>query len=170
MTMEFYETVNARYSVRRYSAQPVSDEVVGRVLEAARLAPSACNYQPWHFFVVRDAETRRRLFPNPHQAWVAEAPVVLVACSVPERAWVRRYDGKNHADVDVAIAMEHIVLAATAEGLGTCWICAFDPKLFREVLELPAEMEPVAATPLGYAAVAPGERSRKPLEEIVTWR
>jgi nitroreductase len=140
------------------------------VLEAARLAPSAVNYQPWHFFVVRDAETRHRLFPSVRQAWIPAAPVLLVACSVPQSAWVRRFDGKNHADVDLAIAMDHAILAATAEGLGTCWVCSFDPALFKSVLELPEGMEPVAATPLGYAAQVPGPRDRKPLAEIVTWR
>jgi len=168
--MNFYDTVFARRSIRRYSDEPVPEDALVRILEAARVAPSACNIQPWHFFVVRDAEMRTRLFPPDRQVWAGVAPVVLVACSLPGAAWVRGYDKKNHADVDLGIAMEHIMLAATEEGLATCWICAFDPTLFRTVLALPAEMEPVAATPLGYADAEPGPFIRKPLEEIVTWR
>ena len=168
--MDFYDVVQARYSVRKYTDQPVPEETIRRVLEAARLAPSACNKQPWHFFVVRDEDLRRRLFPPDRQVWAGEAPVVLVACSYPGSAWVRSYDGKNHADVDLGIAVEHLMLAAAAEGLGACWICAFDPELFRKVLQLPAGMEPVAATPLGYPATEQPPCNRKPLDEIVTWR
>jgi nitroreductase len=167
--MNFYSLVNARHSIRAYKEEPVAEEVIRRILQAARLAPSAANKQPWHFFVVMAEETRRRLFPDERQAWAAEAPVVLVACSCPDKAWVRGADGKNHADIDAAIAMEHIVLAATEEELGTCWICAFDPKVVREALGLAEEMEPVAMTPLGYPAAEPLPRKRKRLDEIVTW-
>jgi nitroreductase len=166
--MNFYELINTRYSVRKYTDQPVPDAAIMRILEAGRLAPSAANYQPWHFFVVRDPAVRKALFPNERQAWVTEAPVILIACSSPGKAWVRAYDQKNHADVDLAITMDHMILAATEEGLGTCWICAFDPAVFRSVLKLPAEMQPVAATPLGVAADTPRPRNRKPLDELVT--
>ncbi len=168
--MDFYDVVNARYSARKYSDRPVPEEALLRMLEAARVAPSACNIQPWHIYVVQDEATRRQLFPPDRQGWAADAPVVLVACSYPDSAWKRSYDGKNHADIDLGIVTEHLVLAAAAEGLGTCWICAFDPELFRTVLQLPAGMEPVAATPLGYPDCEPRPRNRKPLEEIITWR
>ncbi len=170
LNMNLYDAINIRRSIRAYRTDPVPEEALARILEAARAAPSACNLQPWHFFVVRDAGLRGRLFPHDRQGWAATAPVGLVACSLPGVAWVRGWDGKNHADVDLAIAMEHIMLAATAEGLGTCWICAFDPAIVREALELPAEMDPVALTPLGYAAAPAGPFQRKSLEEIVTWR
>lgn len=168
--MDIYELIETRCSIRAYRAQPVPEASIRRILEAARQAPSACNRQPWHFFVVRDAETRRQLFPYERQAWIAAAPVVLVACSLPDAAWVRAQDGKNHADIDIAIAMEHVMLAATAEGLGACWICAFDPEVFRQALRLPDAMTPVAATPLGYAAGAGRPHDRKTLDEIITWR
>lgn len=168
--MDLYSAIDTRRSIRSYREEPVPEEVLHRILEAARLAPSAANHQPWHFFVVRDAGIRQRLFPEERRAWAANAPVVLVACSSPDIAWVRSWDGKNHADIDIAIAMEHIVLAATAEGLGTCWICAFDPEVFRNALGLPKEIVPIAATPLGYPADEPGPRKRKAMEEIVTWR
>jgi nitroreductase len=167
--MTFPELVAARCSVRNYRPDAVPEALVRQVLEAAREAPSACNKQPWHFYVVRDAETRRRLFPDARQAWVAQAPVLLLVCSLPGQAWVRHYDGKNFADIDVAIAMEHIQLAATAVGLGACWIGAFDPQVFRDTLNLPAEMEPVAATPLGYANAPGNAHTRRALEEMVSW-
>jgi len=166
--MSIYDVIKARHSVRKYTDQPVPEEALGRILEAAQLAPSACNRQPWHFYVIKDEAIRRELFTPEKQGWAAEAPVTIVACSRPVEAWVRWADNKNHADIDIAITFEHIVLAATEEGLGTCWICAFDPEHFRTVLKLPEGMEPVAATPLGYAAGDPGARPRKGLEEIVT--
>lgn len=166
--MEFYEAIRRRLSVRSYTEQAVPDEAVNRILEAARLAPSACNRQPWHLYVVRDAALRGALFNPEKQEWAARAPVAIVACSRPADAWVRWADKKNHADIDLAILFEHIVLAATAEGLGTCWICAFDPRQVRAALRLPAELEPVAMTPLGYAATPSKPNSRKTLDTIVT--
>jgi len=163
--MSVYDVISARLSVRAYTQQPVEDAALQRILEAVRLSPSACNRQPWHFYVIRDEATRQAL----HQ-WAGTAPVVIVACSLPEQAWVRGADDKNHADIDLAIAFEHLVLAATQEGLGTCWICAFDPQHVRDVLNLPPEMEPVALTPLGYAQSPSAPRPRKELDEIVSWR
>lgn len=168
--MNVYDAMAVRRSVRAYGDAAVADATVLRVLEAARLAPSACNKQPWQIYVVRAAETRAAMFPDARQAWIAAAPVVLVVCSRPGEAWVRKYDEKNHADVDASIAMEHLILAATAEGLGTCWICAFDPAVVRTALELPAELSPVAITPLGVPAELPEARPRKGLEEVVVWR
>ena len=167
--MDFYDVVRARLSVRSYDARSVPDDAVRRILGAARQAPSACNRQPWHFLVIRDEGVRQALFKPEKQDWAGAAPLAIVACSRPAAAWVRWADKKNHADIDVAIAFEHIVLAAAAEGLGTCWICAFDPRHARQVLRLPAELEPVAMTPLGYPAVPSKPQSRKPLDETVTW-
>ena len=167
--MSLYDVINARVSVRAYTQQPVADDALLRILAAARLAPSACNKQPWHFYVIRDEAIRRELFTPEKQGWAAEAPVTIVACSRPAEAWVRWADKKNHADIDLAITFEHLVLAATEEGLGTCWICAFDPEHFRKVLKLPEGLEPVAATPLGHAQNPSAPRPRKGLEEIITW-
>lgn len=166
--MDFYDVVRKRLSVRRYTGQPIPDDALARILEAARQAPSACNRQPWHLYLVTDATTRKALFHPEKQDWAGEAPLALVACSRPGEAWVRWADKKNHADIDLAILFEHLVLAAAAEGLGTCWICAFDPKHVRAVLALPPELEPVAMTPLGYPADAPQPRPRKALEAILT--
>lgn len=167
--MDFYDAVNARFSVRKYSDRQIPDDVLLRVLDAGRNAPSACNLQPWHFYVVRDASVKASLFPNGRQGWVAAAPVVIVACNTPGTAWVRGYDQKNHADVDLSIAMEHILLAAATEGLGTCWVGSFDPAHATKVLGLPEGVVPVAITPLGYPEEAHRPHDRKPLEETVTF-
>ena len=168
--MDFYAVVNARRSVREYSDRPVPDDALLRILDAARIAPSAANRQPWHWYVIRDPQLRRELFGTDRQAWVAAAPVIVVACSIPRDTWVRSLDNKCSPELDVAIAMDHLTLAATAEGLGSCWLCGFDPAHIRRVLALPPEQEPVAATPLGYAVGDPRPRVRKALNDILTWR
>jgi nitroreductase len=167
--MEFYEVIRGRRSVRAYRDEPVEEQKLQRVLEAARLAPSAANRQPWHFYVIRDGSLRDALLQAYSQQWLADAPVVICACARPSEAW-HRSDGKSYADVDVSIAMEHLVLAAAAEGLGTCWIGAFKPEKLREVLDIPPELEPVALTPLGHPAQQPEPRARKPIERIVECR
>lgn len=100
--------------------------------------------------------------------WFVQPPLVICACGIPSENWVRK-DGKNYNDVDVAIAMDHLILAATDAGLGTCWIAAFDANAAREVLHLPDHVEPIAFTPLGYPAVQPGPRKRKDLSELVRY-
>lgn len=166
--MEFYEVVKARRSIRKYQSTAVEKEKLDRILEAVRLAPSAANVQPWRFFVVQSAEVKDRLKEAYSQEWFYTAPVVVVGCVDTTKAW-RRTDGKVYSDVDLAIGMEHLMLAAAAEGLGTCWIGAFDPSPVRRILELPQELEPVAMTPLGYPDATPGERELKSIDDIVTF-
>lgn len=169
--MDFFTLIESRYSVRAYSDRPVEDEKVELVLRAARLAPTAANLQPFRLVVVRtrgrEAELRRLY----HRKWFSEAPVVIGMCSVPSEAWTRR-DGKNYADVDAAIAMDHLILAASALGLGTCWVAAFDPDVARSILKLPDGVEPLSFTPLGYPADEPSDKVRKPLADLVlgSWR
>jgi len=133
-----------------------------------QLAPTACNLQPFRFIVVhtkgRESELRR-IYSS---AWFTEAPLIICACGIPSESW-RRRDGKNYCEIDVAIAMDHLTLAAASIGLGTCWIGAFNPDAAREILGLPEGVEPVAFTPLGYPADRPGRKSRKPLDEIVRY-
>lgn len=149
---EFIALCRARFSCRNYdAARDVSNEDVLAVLEAARLAPSACNRQPWRFVVVRDEGARAALLAKSRPAFL-DAPVVIACCGLHERVWVRPADNKDHTDVDLAIAAEHICLAAAAKGLATCWVCSFDTEAARRVLNLPATAEPVALLPLGYAA------------------
>lgn len=168
-TSETFEALcRERFACRGYDpARAVSDEQVRTVLEAARQAPSACNRQPLRFVIVRDEASRHALLAKSRPAF-KDAPVVIAACSIPSEAWVREADGKNHSDIDAAIAVEHICLAATCAGLATCWVCSFDTEAARRVLRLPDGVEPVALVPLGYAAegVSAPEKIRKSLDEI----
>jgi len=166
--MDFHEVVRTRRSVRGYRPDPVEDEKLTRILEAARLAPTAANRQPFFFYVVRDAVRRSELARAYNQEWFTEAPVIVCACARPGEAW-RRGDGKNYADVDTTIAMDHLVLAAAAEGLGTCWIGAFKPEPLRETLDIPPDMEPLALTPLGYPAQQPDAKPRKNMDQLVKY-
>ena len=164
--MDFYEVIQGRRSVRKYKTDPVDDDKLQRILNAARLAPSAANRQPISFIVVRDDKTKRKLKDAYSQEWFYTAPVIICACTLPDKAW-KRNDGKAYVDVDVAIAMDHLILAATAEGLGTCWIAAFKPGIVKEVLNIPDDLEPLILTPLGYPETIPEPTYRKPLNEIV---
>jgi nitroreductase len=167
MITRFLELAEKRYSARAYRPDAVPEPVVARLLDALRLAPTAANRQPLRAILIptcgRAAELRRIYDKD----WFAlQPPLVVAVCTEPAVAWVRR-DGRNYADVDAAIAMDHLVLAATDEGLGTCWVGAFDPVAAREVLRLPEGVEPIAFTPLGYPADEPKQKRRKPLSEIV---
>lgn len=164
--MDFYEVINKRYSVRKYKNQPVEEPKLNRVLESARIAPSAANRQPLYFIIIKDENRIRSLKKAYDRDWFYTAPIVVCACGEPSKTWIRK-DGKNYNDVDVAIAMDHLILAATAEGLGTCWIGAFDCKAVKEILELPRGIEPIAMTPLGYPADYPSPKTRKSLPEIM---
>ena len=141
------------------------------MLEAARAAPTAANRQPFQIIVVHTAGCEARLQRVYPRAWFVQAPLVLCVCAVPAEAWARvRFDGKSYADVDAAIVMDHLVLAAADLGLGTCWVAAFDPAAAREVLGLPAGVEPIAFTPLGYAADSSSDpKERRPLADLVRY-
>jgi nitroreductase len=166
--MEFSELIEKRYSVRAYKSDPVEDDKLQQVLEAARLAPTAANLQPFQLIVIHTAGREAELKRIYSREWFVQAPLVICACGVPGQGWVRK-DGKSYNDLDVAIAMDHLILAATSLGLGTCWIAAFDPPAAREVLHLPDDVEPIAFTPLGYPADQPGPTKRKPLSELVRY-
>ncbi|MCL5105339.1 MAG: nitroreductase family protein [Armatimonadetes bacterium] len=166
--MEFSELIARRYSVRAYKPDSVEDDKLERVLEAARLAPTACNIQPFRLIVVHTEgrqEELRRIYKG---EYFVQAPIIICACGIPEQAWTRR-DGRNYCDVDVAIVMDHLILAAANEGLGTCWIGAFDLAAAREVLGIPENVEPIAFTPLGYPADKLGPKTRKCLGELVKY-
>ena len=165
--MKFQELIKKRYSVRAYKSDPVEDDKLARVLEAARIAPTAANRQAFRVIVIRTEDHKSDLRRIYGRDWFVQAPLVLCVCAVPSEAWVRKADGWNAAEVDATIAMSHIVLAAAAEGLGTCWIAAFDPAAAREVLGIPPEVIPSAFTPLGYAADSALPKKRRPLVEIV---
>jgi nitroreductase len=167
--VDFFELIESRYSVRSYSNRPVEEEKLRKILRAAQIAPTAANLQPFRLLVRETRGCQGDLGRLYHREWFCQAPIVIGVCSVTKEGWVRR-DGKNYADVDATIVMDHMVLAAAALGLGTCWIAAFDPAVARSVFDLPEGFEPLAFTPLGYPAdEAPAERPRKPLRELI-WR
>lgn len=176
----FSNLVATRHSCRSYDInRPVDPALIHAVVDAARQAPSAVNRQPWHFIAVTTDEShaaaRRAITDVYDRKWLSTAPVMIVCCCDHTHAWHRGADGKDHADIDIAIATEHICLAATALGLGSCWICNFDPRPLAAALGLPEGMEPAAIIPLGYpSSTAPdGEfrpaTKRKSLDEILSW-
>ena len=167
--MEFMELAKGRYSVRAYKSTPVEEEKLEKVLEAAALAPTAANRQPFRLIVLKTAGREADLRRIYARDWFVQAPLVVCACAVKGESWVRR-DGKNYADVDTTIAFDHLILAAHDLGLGTCWIAAFAPAAAREVLKLPAELEPLAFTPLGYPADQWKPKKRRPVSALVEYR
>ena len=166
--MEFLELATKRYSVRSYKSDPVEDDKLQKVLEAACIAPTAANRQAFQLVVVHTAGREAELSRIYGRPFFVQAPLIICACGLPKQAWVSR-EGKSYSDVDVAIIMDHLILAATDLGLGTCWIGAFDPQAAREVLGLPDEAEPVALTPLGYPNDELGPKKRKSLAELVKY-
>ena len=166
--MEFLELIEKRYSVRAYKPDDVEDEKLQAVLEAARLAPTAVNYQPFQILVIHTKGRESELNHIYPPEWFVQPPIVLCVCAVRDEAWKRR-DGKNFMDIDAAIVMDHMILAATDIGLGTCWIGAFDEDAAKEVLNLPEGIEPVVFTPLGYPADESGIKMRKELSELVRY-
>jgi len=163
--MEILEVIRNRRSIRAYRNKAVEEEKLNRVLEAARLAPTARNMQERKFVVVRDGETRRALMEAAkNQSFVGAAPVVIAACGT-----IADYVmgcGQLSYPVDVAIAADHMTLQAVAEGLGTCWVCAFDEPRVKEILGVPDEARVVALVTVGYPAEDPDPRPRKPLGEM----
>jgi nitroreductase len=145
----FLDIAKRRYSCRRYDPRPVESEKLDLILEAGRIAPSAVNLQPWHFFVIRDPDGLEKICRTYHRDWLGTAPCVIVICGDHNQSWKRR-DGKDHCDIDVAITTDHMTLQATELGLATCWICNFDPLKVREVLDLPGHLEPAVLLPVGY--------------------
>lgn len=169
--MTVTEAVQKRFSVRSYLDKPVEPQKLQRILEAARLAPSANNKQEWRFVVCQDARQRQALADAAGQAFVGTAPIVIVACAA-DTTRVMRCGIPCHS-IDVAIALEHIALQAVEEGLGTCWIGAFDPEAVKEIVNAPEDAIIVELMPLGYPAVSAPTKSRLAMDEIIyheTWQ
>lgn len=166
--MNFLELAKKRYSVRNYTAQDVENDKLNYVLECARLAPSAVNFQPWKFIVVRSEAHKQNLQKCYPRKWFAEAPLYLIVCTDHSLSWKRASDNKDHGDIDAAIAIEHICLAASEQGLGICWVCNFDVEMCKNVFTLPSFLEPVALLPIGYPVEKDHPSSRKEIKEIVT--
>ena len=167
----FIDLAKKRFSCRSYETKPVEEDKIQQIIEAARIAPSANNSQPWFFYVIsKDKNLLGQIYKTYHREWFNDAPVVIVACANTEAAWKRSYDRKNHAVVDVSIAIDHITLAATDLGLSTCWICDFKTAPVKEALNLPSELEPIALIPVGYcnskAVLNRFDKKRKATDEI----
>jgi nitroreductase len=169
--MDFLQLAKSRYSSRKYKKMSVEDDKLNYVLEAGRVAPSAVNYQPVFFVVVR-GENLINVRECYQREWFKTAPMCIVVCSDHSKSW-KRGDGKDSADIDVAIATDHITLAATSIGLATCWVCNFNKPKLAEVLNLPDHIEPVVILPIGYpedaADVERHANKRKPMNEIVVF-
>ncbi|WP_076791862.1 nitroreductase family protein [Chlorobium sp. KB01] len=168
--MDFYDLVTRRSSIRSFDGnKAIPEEVLRRILNAGRVAPSAKNLQPWRFLVVRSLELLQKIYPAYPRDWIQSAPALLIVTGRRDQAWVRSKDGYNSLETDLTIAMDHLILAAAWEGIGTCWIAAFDPAILHEALHLDESDEIFAFTPLGYPApdALPMQKNRKALEEIV---
>ncbi len=166
--MDVYEAIKTRRSVRAYKPDPIDREVLLKVLNAARLAPSASNRQEWRFVVVTDHEKRQRMMQVANnQKFVGEAPAVIACCAKTDEHLMRC--GQPCYPIDVAIAIDHITLAAVAEGLGTCWIGSFYEDKAKKVLSIPDDIRVVQLLTIGYPADSPRPKSRLALDDIVCW-
>lgn len=171
LKLDFYKVIRTRRSVRSFDKKPIPEEVLNRVLDAARVAPSGGNRQPWKFILVKDDILKQKMVSVcNNQKFIADAPLIVVACG--QKLSINRggYMGEMSILLDVSIAFTHLILAARAEGLGTCWIGAFNNKEIKKLLKVPDEYEVVAATPLGYPSedVFTEPKNRKNLDEIVS--
>ncbi|NIA03272.1 MAG: nitroreductase [Nitrospirae bacterium] len=166
--MDVLKVIRSRQSIRAYDSREVEEDKLLRVLESGRLSPSAGNREERRFIVIRDTNTRKLLSEAAsNQKFVAEAPVVIAACSV-EHEYVMAC-GQLAYTIDTAIAVDHMTLQAVEEGLGTCWIGAFDEQKVKEILHIPDDVRVVSLLPLGYPSAIPQPRGRKSLGEVVMW-
>jgi nitroreductase len=175
--MNFLELVKNRYSCRAYKSLDVEKEKLEYILECVRFAPSAVNKQPWLFHIVSNEEEKAKLQQCYNRDWFKTAPMYIIASILHDEEWVRA-DGKHHGDIDIAIAVEHLCLAATEQGLATCWVCNFDAERCKQLFDLPVSEEPAVVIPLGYAderlrvgdatsGIEIKPKNRKTIEEIV---
>lgn len=172
--MDLKELCEKRYSVRAYLPREVEQEKIDYILRCAQLAPSAGNLQPWIFYVVKNKKIQQGIHESYQRPWFAKAPLYLVVCKDTSQSWKRtNSDGKDHADIDAAIASEHICLAAHEQGLGACWVCNFNPQVLKEALGIEDNnIEPVSLFPIGYIDEENSKvpkKVRKDLSEIVRW-
>ena len=171
--MEFTELISTRESVRSFDPlRPLPKDVIERILDAGRLAPSACNYQPWRFLVISSPTMLEKVKSCYKREWLKDAPQIIVVVGMKEMAWVRSFDGYNSIETDIAIAMTHLILAAENEGVGACWVAAYDPAILNEVLNLDVNQIIFSIMPLGYSKPGFKKNSlkrRKPLSDIVEY-
>jgi nitroreductase len=162
----FLQLCQQRFSLRAYKPEKVSAEVIDYIMECVRMAPSAVNKQPWRFRLLTSPEDLSKVQQCYNRSWFATAPACFLVCRHRDEEWVRSADGKPHGDIDVAIAVEHLCLAAAEKGLGTCWVCNFDITKCINLFPVPNNLEPVALIPIGLPQDVPTEKKRKSLSEI----
>ena len=197
--MDVYSAIKKRRSIRSYKPDRIPDEIMAKLLEAIRLAPSGGNRQPYRFIIVQEQDTKEKIaaacrwYPGrpQGQGFIAEAPVVIVACGSVNNAVVRYYtdegvtlktgwdvptevdrsqaDYRSVMEIDLAIALDHLTLVATEEGLGTCWIAALDEREIKKLLSVPEDKRVLVVMPVGYTDSWPEPRPRKPLEKIICY-
>jgi len=163
--MDFTEVIKNRRSHRKFTEDIVDDEIIERVIEAARLAPTWSNMQGARYIVVKNKTQIKEIADAYKQKWIEHVPMLIVVCIAPNKSG-KNINGLEYFTVDAAICMEHIVLAATNEGLGTCCIGLFNEEKIKEVLSIPEKVRVIALTPLGYSKYTPREQIRKPIEQI----
>ena len=164
--MDFYEVLKNRRSIRGFDPlRAIPEDALERIMQAVQCAPSACNRQPWRFEIVFNAGLRKAIGECYPKSWLLEAPAIVVAMADYSSCWTR-LEGTPAAEIDLGIAMEHLVLAAAAENLGTCWICAFEKARLNEVMQVQAPWSVEAITPLGYGNSAPRDLKYKNIDEI----
>jgi nitroreductase len=170
--MDFIEIAKNRFSCRNYKSDPIEEDKLLTVIDAIRVAPSAVNYQPWHFIIARLPESKGKIMEAYHRTWLQSAPIIIVACGDRNQSW-KRSDGKDFLDIDLAIAIDHLTLQATELGLATCWICNFNATILKSNLNLPDNLEPIAIIPIGYPneTTDPNrhDNKRKPYHEFIHW-
>jgi len=170
--MKFIKLAKKRYSCRDYKPEPIEEEKLMTVLEAARVAPSACNLQPWRFIVIREKNNLEKVCSTYKREWIKTAPAIIIVCGDHEESW-KRSDHKDHCDIDVSIAIDHITLQAAELDLATCWVCNFDTMKCAELFELPSQLEPVALIPIGYPndskSAERHDNDRKTIDKIISW-
>jgi len=169
--MEFLEIARKRYSVRKYQKKEVEKEKLYKILEAARVAPTGVNFQPYKLIVAQQEESLKKINKA---ANTFGAPLVIIVCGDHDKAWKRPFDGKNIVDIDASIVTDHMMLQATELGLGSVWICYFKPDVIKEEFNLPDNLEPINILAIGYSDCVPASpdrhsTQRRPLEEFVTY-
>ena len=168
--MSVLEVIKKRRSTRKYKSDPIPEDAFYRILEATRLAPSGKNLQPWKFIIVKNRALKEALAEaSAGQFFMAEAPIIIAACGFPDDCYSRMGNYMKSWPVDVAIAVEHLILQAQEEGLGTCWIGAFEESKVKTILNVPDHVRVLALTPLGYQDEEPTFRGRKELDEIISF-
>ena len=163
----FLDLCNQRYSVRSFTPDVPQQKTWNYIMECVRMAPSAVNFQPWKFRYLFEPDDLAKLAECYNREWFKSIPACFVAYKDMSAAWVRKMDGKSHGDIDIAIAVEPLCLAASEQGLGTCWVCNFDVEKCKLLFHVAEGLEPVVLVPIGYPKDTVKEKNRKSVMDIL---